>query len=1283
MSAPAREGALCLPYVPRVLARHVASTDGPSVRVSDASMVHVDVSGFTKLSERLAIIGAEGAEHLADAIGSCFASLLAIAYDEGGSLLKFGGDALLLLFEGEGHAVRASRSGLLMRRRLREVGRIETPRAAVQLRMTVGVHSGEMHLFVVGESHRELIVGGPGATDTLHVEEAGEAGQIVVSHATAAGLPARCLGDPCDPGLLLTREPPGEPGTHADRTPPDFDPALLASCLSTEVRRHVSAGTQTPEHRTVTTAFVHFDGLDGLITREGADAATQALHELVSSVQRACDEHEVCFLSTDSDIDGGKLILTAGCPRATGDDEERMLLTVRSIIEEHGKLDVCIGVNRGKVFAGDIGPHYRRTYTVMGDAVNLAARLMAKAPHGQIYATESVLDRSETRFATMAIEPFMVKGKSKPVSAWAVGRATGSRRRESPIADFDLVGRAAQLQTFRDALEQTTGGGALVEITGEPGMGKTRLLHELRTLAPGRPVLHATCEAYTAAVPYGAWRELLRQLIGVRWEDPADTVVAQLRMAVGANAHDLMPWLPLLAIPLDVDIEPTVEVRQLAPGFRSAKLHEVVVAFLERRLDPQTAIEVEDAHHMDPESADLLGAVVAALDQLPCLVAVTRRPVDGGFVAPPERSIQVHAEPLSKEEALALAEEVTDESPLLPHLLEEVVERAAGNPQFLLDLLVAAGDADGEPLPDSIESAAMARLDRLAHEDRALVRCASVLSLSFHPRQLDADFLGDVPVPTAATWERLSGLFADDGDGHLRFRHPVVRDAAYAVLPYATRRRLHHVAGTRLERDFGEDADEAGGILSLHFSLAGDHDRTYRYARIAADRASDQFAFAGAALLYRRALTAARTLHPPEAELAAIWEALAKAYTHTGEPQRALDALTAARKHAGDDPLRRAHLLHRQGTVLVERAGQASRGARWFARGLREVESLPGREAGAARAQLVASMAQLRQRQGRSADAVTLCRRAIEEAEAAGEEAALAHALCVLDWALAFSGRPREPGHSERALEIYVRLNDADRESAVLNNMGGIAYLTGRWDEAVELYARAADASRRAGDAATAAFGDCNLAEVLIDQGRLEEAEQRLVRVRRVWAGVSDEAGVAYATALLGRVAVRAGRGEEGRALLAEATARFRELGIEDDAAWVDALMAEALAFDHRSDEALELAERVLIDRDGDGRVGPLLHRVRGYALTQRGQLEDALHALTTALNHARAQQLDYDVAAAIDALEAVDRLLGRRSFVAPVKRDELLERLRVVELPAPPLQPTPATARATSGPRS
>ena len=121
----------------------------------------VDISGFTKLSERLAKHGKEGAEQVTEAIETCFTDLLAVAYANGGGLIKFGGDALLLLFQGDDHAAMACRSAVWMRRSLREVGRIDLPGAKVQLRMSVGVHTGSFHFFLVGSSHRELIATGP------------------------------------------------------------------------------------------------------------------------------------------------------------------------------------------------------------------------------------------------------------------------------------------------------------------------------------------------------------------------------------------------------------------------------------------------------------------------------------------------------------------------------------------------------------------------------------------------------------------------------------------------------------------------------------------------------------------------------------------------------------------------------------------------------------------------------------------------------------------------------------------------------------------------------------------------------------------------------------------------------------------------------------------------------------------------------------------------------------------------------------------------------------------
>ena len=138
-------------YVPRIILRHLAADPGVRAWTVDGTVAFVDISGFTKLSERLAKAGREGAEQITEAIGGSFEAILSVAYMNGGGLIKFGGDALLLLFEGDGHLERAARATVLMRRILRDVGRIEVPGAKVNLRMSQGLHTGPFHFFLVGE----------------------------------------------------------------------------------------------------------------------------------------------------------------------------------------------------------------------------------------------------------------------------------------------------------------------------------------------------------------------------------------------------------------------------------------------------------------------------------------------------------------------------------------------------------------------------------------------------------------------------------------------------------------------------------------------------------------------------------------------------------------------------------------------------------------------------------------------------------------------------------------------------------------------------------------------------------------------------------------------------------------------------------------------------------------------------------------------------------------------------------------------------------------------------
>ncbi len=623
-----------------------------------------------------------------------------------------------------------------------------------------------------------------------------------------------------------------------------------------------------------TITFLQFGTLDKLIAEQGAEVAAEHLDELVRHVQEAADRYEVCFLGSDIAVDGGKILLSAGAPRAVGDDEERMLLTLRQVIEAAPRLPIRAGVNRGHVFAGDVGPFYRRTYTLMGDAVNLAARLMAKAPWGGIYATPEVLDRSQTRFATETVAPFMVKGKSRPVRALEVGPAQRASSPATTDKRLPLLGRDRELSVIRRALASAQEGiGGLVEIVGETGSGKSRLLAEARELAPEMDFIHATCESYTQNIPYVGWRDPLRQRIGLGWDDSNDAVVDALRSELEGSQPELLPWLPLLAIALGAEAPMTREVGDLAPEFRATKLHEAVLAFLAPALSVPTLVAIEHAHLMDEASAALLRALSGALENSTWLVLITRREAHAGVLEAHEGVERLELGPLSPADAMTLAESTPEAHVLPPHMLELAVERSGGSPEFLLDLLSAAAGGSGT-LPDSVEAAAGARIDALDPGDRTLVRRTAVLGIAFH-----AGRLSDVLEPGTAelderTWERLSMVFERDPDGQVRFKRPDLCEVAYESLPFRLRRELHAVVASSLEQDIGRDIDADPAVLSRHFSLAGDHKRAWKYALVGAQRASERFAHADASRLYRRALEAGRADDGRASELARVWEQL-------------------------------------------------------------------------------------------------------------------------------------------------------------------------------------------------------------------------------------------------------------------------------------------------------------------------------------------------------------------------------------------------------------------------
>jgi class 3 adenylate cyclase len=280
---------LLKPYVPRLVLDWLRHEPDAAHRQVEGSLAFVDISGFTRLTERLARKGKVGAEEMSDTLDSCFTDLLSVAYDYGAGLVKWGGDAVLLLFTGEEHAPRACRAAAEMQREIRRIGRLRASGTPVTLRMSVGIHSGAFDFFLVGDLHRELIVTGPAATETVLMESIADAGQVALSPATASLLDPSVLGSPKEPAVLLRRPP----DVAIDRAAPveRVDDLDLGVFLPPPIREHLLSERGDSEHRAIAVAFVELQGADELLGREGAASLADALLGAIRTIHALSLKH--------------------------------------------------------------------------------------------------------------------------------------------------------------------------------------------------------------------------------------------------------------------------------------------------------------------------------------------------------------------------------------------------------------------------------------------------------------------------------------------------------------------------------------------------------------------------------------------------------------------------------------------------------------------------------------------------------------------------------------------------------------------------------------------------------------------------------------------------------------------------------------------------------------------------------------------------------------------------------------------------------------------------------
>jgi class 3 adenylate cyclase/tetratricopeptide (TPR) repeat protein len=1224
------------------------------------TVVFADVSGFTALSERLARRGRGGAEELTDLINAVVSRMLAVSRPLGGDLLKYGGDALLLLFTDTGHERRAAAAAAAMQQGLRDFRSFASESGRVRLEMSIGVETGTVEAFLVGVHHRELFVAGPTVSRVVRLQELAGPGQIIVGKVAAGALPEAWLGKPVaeNAGLLRTRVRISAPGV--DDVQP-FETGSEAHAL-VGVPRALQArlGGVDGEHRQVAVGFVQCGGLDDMLRGDGPESLAQALNTLAEAAMANCDDHGVTFLATDVGVSSAKLVFVAGAPITSADDEDRMLAVLRAVLDVPTPLRVKAGVHRGRAFAVEVGDDQRRVYTVLGDTVNLAARMMAAAPEDGILATAPVFERLRIAYSREATETFQVKGVSEPVEAALVGRLEPLLP-ATRLAELPFVGRQAELAVLQDAIESArTGKGRVIEVVGEPGIGKSRLLAEALADVGELPTVVIQARQYAKAEPYAAVRGPLRRLLGAAAADESD-VVRLLSDRVSELVPEVEPLLPLIGVPFGLRLPDTDITRALAADHRREELRAATIRLLVRLFPESGVLAIEDPYWLDEGSGHLLARLAGVLPGWAVFVAqrVSTPRLDLSGVSDVVQ-MELNELPAQAAEQLASAtgKLTTEETAAL-------AQRSNGNPLFLEELAAAvAGGAAIDELPDTVEAVIAAHLDTLDPPERDLARIASVLGSDF-PTRLLFDLAEVDPESGRATLERLAGVLAIQ-NGSTRFAHALLRESAYEGLSYRRRRALHGKAGDLIRSGLPEAGgrERRAALLSLHYSLAKRHRDCWEWSLIAAERARHDAAPVEAVAFLSRALDSAKAAGVEPAGIASVHEQLGDLAELAGIYAKAADAYRRARRLRVYDPVAAAGLLRKQGHV-AEREGRYQVALQLYARGFRALEKAASSETEErVRVELTMASGATRLRQGRYPDAIRDLEEAGRLAELHADLPSLAHAYYLLDWAHTDLGRP-DPRYRALALPIYEELGDWLGQGNVLNNLGADAFYEGRWSDALEFYRRSRDACERVGATVMAAAAIHNIGETLCEQGYFREARIELSHALETWK-LSGYPGASMAAANLGRLVARTGDFEKAEELLTGAMTELGRIGAESAVVDVEMREVERRVLMGDGAAALELALAVR-GRAEQPVQQAFLDQMIGWARAQLGEYDAARAAFYASLRTAQQVGARYEEARTRSALA---RLASLRvgEVATDIEAEQILAGLGVIWTPLPPL---------------
>jgi len=967
----------CKTYLPGPVIRAPQPPGEPAGGMQRGVFLFGDVSGFTPLSEKLKTLGQAGAEQITSIINALFTELVKVLFAHSGTLLKFGGDAMLGMWPAETPeelaeaALRACQTGMAIQDVLAQpqFAEIQALGEKHTLKIKVGISAGPFFAAHIGTKPNDYNPNGTmvyvttGETVNLAEEAEGHAhpGQVAMTQAVAALVEGKVeLGpserEPDEAYQRLLSAPPLEAklsaGAETDALPSgsldiqlsamvarlDRLTPYLSGELVSRIAHNPKSARIPPEHRPVTVMFVNYKGISKLIEKHGESdpgLINQHLNHYFCKMAEIVERYEGTTARMDQYAVGDRMVIFFGAPRAHEDDPVRALYTALEMQEVVRKefaalrtasgvfrFEQRVGINTGHLFAGNAGaPDLRQEYTLMGDDINMAARLMSNAPWGQIYLSRRTRDAVDAFIELEDRGEIKVKGKEIKIPTFSairrrgeVGRTRGLESGESP-----LTGRDAQLKAAQERAGLFLAGrGQILSITGHSGLGKSRLLRELRAWMGGQPAgekmqwVEARALSFSQQAGYWMAAQLLRGLLEVAPSASQDDVLFRLsercEALLGEQAMDAVPYLAhMMGLELG---EEWAWVKKEDPKVRQKQTFwaasELIIA--QAHLRP-LVIALDDLHWADEASLALFGHLLKVTAQAPVLICLLFRPLreqgcwklrDRAEGEYPHRYFELGLEPLESAAAGTLLERLLPGAVFPEEHRADILNKAAGNPFYLEELvraLIEAGAVAPDPeragnwfvterirqvaIPASLHAAIAARIDRLTEDARQALQMAAVIG-----RQFRLELLRNLAQATAeidlwlAQLERGGLVLPNDAalDTLYGFPDTLVHEVAYDSLLVANRRELHQRVAERLESAYADALEANCELLAYHFGHSADTQKALTYLKMAARKAEEKYAPATCIEYTRQTLAIYRALGDRAGQAGALYAMGVKAY---------------------------------------------------------------------------------------------------------------------------------------------------------------------------------------------------------------------------------------------------------------------------------------------------------------------------------------------------------------------------------------------------------------------